>query len=393
MGQLRPKISSAPGGASITQDISRKVREGIRLSLVALAAGRCEFEGCNSFLFSHHITGQTGVFGQVAHIVAFKPNGARGRSDIRPEDINNIDNLMLLCPACHKLVDDQPLEYPRELLETFKQRHETRVWHVTGLGPECRTATLIFQAPIGGQRVQISRTEVFEALLPRHAIREVETSLDLNNLMETGENESVYRTACEMIDSKASEIFREDGPVARAGHLSVFAIAPIPQLIYLGSRLSNKVPTDFFQRHRDTESWKWKDDGPEFSFKVIRRRKGLSNGPIALLLPLSGSIATRDLPQPIQNDAWLYEIRLEGLEPAPTFLCRRADLESFRKAFQEVLGRVIAEHGLVEQLHLFPAVPAPVAVLCGRERLPKAHPRFLVYDRANGAYHYKIEIK
>jgi hypothetical protein len=27
------------------------------------------------------------------------------------------------------------------------------------------------------------------------------------------------------------------------------------------TRLSNKIPTDLFQRHRDTENWTWKTHG------------------------------------------------------------------------------------------------------------------------------------
>lgn len=38
------------------------------------------------------------------------------------------------------------------------------------------------------------------------------------------------------------------------------------------------------------------------------------------------------------------------------------------------------DHIALDEIHLFPAVPAPVAVLCGRELLPKVDPALLVYD-------------
>jgi hypothetical protein len=52
-----------------------------------------------------------------------------------------------------------------------------------------------------------------------------------------------------------------------------------------------------------------------------------------------------------------------------------------------MLGLISKEYPGIEEIHLFPAVPAPVAVSCGRELLPKVHPSLLMYDynkRKNG---------
>ena len=59
------------------------------------------------------------------------------------------------------------------------------------------------------------------------------------------------------------------------------------------------------------------------------------------------------------------------------------------------LGTISLEHGLVQEIDLFPAIPAPVAVLCGRERLPKVHPRFRVhdYDAAAGGFNFKLMVQ
>jgi hypothetical protein len=49
-------------------------------------------------------------------------------------------------------------------------------------------------------------------------------------------------------------------------------------------------------------------------------------------------------------------------------------------AYQELLGTIGQDHGRLDEIDFFPAVPAPVAVLCGRELLPKVHPRLRVFD-------------
>ena len=41
-------------------------------------------------------------------------------------------------------------------------------------------------------------------------------------------------------------------------HISLFAAARIPLLVYLGSKLDDKIPIDLYQKHRGgNEDWHW----------------------------------------------------------------------------------------------------------------------------------------
>src|SRR5579871_2004688 len=111
---------SSSESSSVELVPSRAIRERTRVVLAVKAGGRCEFDGCNEYLLEHPITHEEGMFAQAAHIVAFKRDGARGRSGERPSDLNAVHNLMLLCPHCHKLIDDNPAKYPRQKLEEQK---------------------------------------------------------------------------------------------------------------------------------------------------------------------------------------------------------------------------------------------------------------------------------
>ena len=42
---------------------------------------------------------------------------------------------------------------------------------------------------------------------------------------------------------------------------------------------------------------------------------------------------------------------------------------------------IAAKHGYLEEIDIFPAVPAPIAVLLGREPLPRVHPRLRFFDQ------------
>jgi len=86
------------------------------------------------------------------------------------------------------------------------------------------------------------------------------------------------------------------------------------------------------------------------------------------------------LPSTIDESFSVYEITLVGITPNPTYLRLRQDLMNFQRIYQQMLGMILKDHPNLEEISLFPAVPAPVAVLCGRELLPKVHPSLLVYD-------------
>src|SRR5271166_224227 len=166
--QKRSSKSSAAsaGTASPVVRVSRGIRDLTRLLLVVRAGGRCEFDDHNDYLFQHPLTLTPGNFAQMAHIVAFQEEGPRGKSLLRPAYINDVSNLMLLCPQCHKLVDDYPDQYTVPVLEKFKEAHEDRICHVTSLGPDHKTTVVQLKARIAGQAIAIPVAQVTEAVAP-----------------------------------------------------------------------------------------------------------------------------------------------------------------------------------------------------------------------------------
>ena len=150
---------------------SRAIPEKTRLLLWVRAGGRCEFDGCNKYLFRHHITLETVSLGELAHIVAFKPDGPRGNAAERPEEINDASNLMLLCPDCHKLIDDN--SYIRSVLTEllslkFKKDHEDRIFHLTAAKPDRKTTVVQLIAKVGGQSVAVPGSQIQDAIAPMY---------------------------------------------------------------------------------------------------------------------------------------------------------------------------------------------------------------------------------
>ena len=112
-------------------------------------------------------------------------------------------------------------------------------------------------------------------------------------------------------------------------HLSVFALAPQPLLILLGTLLGDIVPADVYQRHREPPTWSWPSTAAPLSFKS------------------------------------------------------REHLSQFRAVIRPLFDRIKAVHGQGALLHVFPVAPVSLAVEFGRARMPKADMPWCVYDQNN----------
>jgi hypothetical protein len=63
--------------------------------------------------------------GEMAHMIARKPDGPRG---VPLGGSDSYENLILLCPTCHRTIDKAPEnEYPTELLHACKDQHENSI--------------------------------------------------------------------------------------------------------------------------------------------------------------------------------------------------------------------------------------------------------------------------
>jgi hypothetical protein len=65
----------------------------------------------------------------VAHIVASADGGARADPRVTPSDRNKIENLLLLCPTCHDVIDKDEDSHSTAVLLDLKSRHE--MWCAT----------------------------------------------------------------------------------------------------------------------------------------------------------------------------------------------------------------------------------------------------------------------
>jgi hypothetical protein len=256
------------------------------------------------------------------------------------------------------------------------------------------TAVVQLKALIAGRTIDIPVSHVYEAVSPRWPTSRQGHVIDLTAI--NVEDDAGAKVAAKQIDAEVANLYRPGMDADKTRHISLFGLAPIPLLMHLGSRLTDKIAIDFFQRHRDpgTTPWKWRNDRPPVSYTVERMQTGTANEKVALVVSLSGTIARQSLPAGIDGSFHVYEITLDSVTPNPDFMRSRDDLERFRQRYRLLLAEIAKAHGQLSELHVFPAVPAPVAIVLGHDILPKVHPDLLAYDfdKAAGGFNLRLRI-
>ena len=363
--------------------LSRQPKADARVLLFTRAGGRCEFDNCNRYLLKHHVTHRSGNFAQMAHIVAFRRAGPRGTAPLPPAKRNDVSNLMLLCPPCHKLIDDNPDLYPVETLQAFKRDHEDRIRMLTAAKADKETAALVLKAVIGSSPVEIPLADMQSAVAPFYLGEREVHIIDPASVTER-RTDAYWESSVETIQENTQRFYASLRQ-ASVANIAVFALAPIPLLVALGSCLSNKYPTSLFQRHRDTDDWRWKEDGAPVEFQCRILHEGPELQRVALVCSLSGAVSPADYRSAVDNSFTVYEITPDGAAPSVDCLRLRESLQAFRACYRRTLQRITGGHPGVQEIHLIPAVPAPAAVAMGLDRMPKAHPRLVVYDKRGDA--------
>lgn len=352
--------------------------------LFGMAAGRCEYRGCNKLLTRDDL-GQRGKFSVFAHIIADEPGGPRGDAELSPKLAQDITNLMLLCLEHHRLIDvDDVVGHRVERLHEMKARHEERVRRLTEIDDNHRTQLVLMAANIGERKGVVSAQDACRVVLSMYAANDAIT-IDLARLRVVDGDRVAWDVGQSEIDAVAcrlqEQLARESVP-----HLSIFALAPIPLLMYLGRKLGDIAPGEAYQRLRNPERWSWLPaTGTEPAFEVLEVEVGARSRDVAIVFSVSDEVDIEKVPSAAAGEA-CYLLRVQ--KPAPDLVRAREQVGKFCAAVRELFRRVRERHGAGVTVHVFPALPNSLAVEFGRVLLPKTDPHMVVYDfnRTSGGW-------
>lgn len=366
------------------KNVTRYITREVERELWARAAGRCQFNGCNRPVYKSPVTQEQVNISEKAHIYSFSQNGPRGWGPFitNRKQINEVTNLMLVCHDCHKTIDQDGKgeRYSADLLLKWKDEHEKRIAIVTGVNPSKKSHVILYGANIGDQTSKLQPEAAKDALFPEWYPAE-ERPILLSMSWEGKDSESAYwKTEAENLRAAFNRKIRPLVDSNECSHLSMFSLAPIPLMVLLGSLLTDKVPAQAYQLHREpTQTWRWLSGPANFRF-LVNRPISPTHQP-ALAISLSDHIDPARITAVLGEAVSIWELTIE--HPHNDFLKSKEQLSQFRETVRQLIVEIGKAHGKQAQLAIFPAMPVACAVDLGRIRMPKADGPWIIYDQNN----------
>lgn len=368
-----------------------RIKDSVRNALWARTAGRCTI--CNRRLLGDSRTYLHSVLlAELAHNIGATGGAGSPRAEDSDgiEDTEAEENLLLLCHDCHKIVDDPDHIdfFPPEKLREIKEAFERRIEMVTENGGLTRTAALRVGSQIRGSLALASQREVAETLLAVNYLGLVETqrSGDFTCRVNGAAGGRGFWDAAQQTIDDTLALVRQAVECGDVEHISVFAIAPIPLLVYLGWQLDDKTPTRLFQKHRDQfVGWSWADQTDPVEFDVSPGDADADASDVAFVCAVTSEVNLSALPESLA-DAPVVEIRPRDVSPDPTLISHEQSLLNFGDQWRAALAAAEARFPAAKRWHLVASAPVTVALEAGRAVMRDVHPPVSVYERTAESY-------
>lgn len=374
MGQKR-KMNSEIARSNI--DIN------IRMRLWAVSAGRCEI--CNKILYRDSKFGNEGNFAENAHIHAVSSGGPRHKKDMSADDINNIDNLMLLCAEHHHLIDNKPEEYTGDFLVTQKKEHEERIRCVTEIPKDMSCRMVTYFMNIDNLEIYSSERILRQAVISDKMFPRQESAIELHKGSSTE-----YISTKEYFEEKSLELEKQvkswfDNIVKKEDAISIFALAPQPLLFKLGTLLSDQLNVHVFQCHRSDHKWAWPSDeylSPQF---VLRKTHECSAENIALVIDLSAEVIDSRIISVLSSECTIYHLTIDN--PNRNFVKNKLIQNEFVTSFRNAMEQIKNEYPQAPCIRIFPAMPNSLAVRAGMDIMKSDKP-VILYEQPKSAENF-----
>lgn len=117
-----------------TTSRGRKISRDTVVRLVAAGAGWCYKPDCSTGSLWYVVDDATTVkLAEVAHMIAAGEEGPRADPEASEEQLTHFDNLLLLCPTCHTIVDRASEVFTLAVIRKWKTAHEAKLREFLGI--------------------------------------------------------------------------------------------------------------------------------------------------------------------------------------------------------------------------------------------------------------------
>lgn len=371
-----------------TSEIKRTaLKEFVKLRLWGMSAGRCEI--CNTLLYLDSYYGDDANFAENAHIHAVGSTGPRHKEEMSQEEIDCVDNLMLLCAEHHHLIDTKPENYPSDMLVKQKKAHEERIRRLTDIQDDVSCKMVAYFSNIDNAEVFCTTSLFRKAVAKENMYPKQEEPIFLHEGTITK-----YVPSLEIFKQKADDLENQiriyfNSIVKKEDSIAMFALAPIPLLIKLGTLLCDQLNVKVFQCHRVGDKWAWPEDTSSVNYKIKRTRNNLEDI-VALVIDLSAEIIDTRITNVLSESCSIYHLTID--EPNRNFVKNQEIQNEFVYYFRSVMEQIRNEHPQAQCINLFPALPNSLAIRLGMDIMPKIDLPLVVYDQMSTGTDFKESI-
>jgi len=286
-----------------------------------------------------------------------------------------------MCPDHHTLIDKPGAaeKYPDSHLAEWKRCHEAAIRTAGTLCSGTRAHALVVQAPIGGQPASLDPKTIPFAML--------QTGLVLDEDIETARVDAAGHAPKSLaywnqaITRVRDEVrFRQNRWQQQPRPLALFALADMPTLMALGYALGHAAAVSVFQFDPVPSGGSWCFPDPDAESPEYRVLwPDTLEGSIALVISVSGQVErNRVLAALPTGTNSIIEITVD--EPTVDFVRGPKTLDEFARTFRKVVARLERTLTKSTTIHVFPAMPASLAITFGRFIKPKVSFPFQIYD-------------
>lgn len=346
------------------------------MRLWGMSAGRCEL--CNKLLYIDSSFGDSANFAENAHIHAIGTMGPRHKNEMDRSEINQIDNLMLLCAEHHHLIDSKPENYLGDYLVRKKKEHEARIRSLTEIREDASCKMVTYFSNVDNVTVfsaddTLRRAVVHEKLYPKQGV-----PISLNEGSMTK-----YVPSKEIIEHQATaladQVRLNFQGLKKEESIAVFALAPQPLLIKLGTLICDQLDVHVFQCHREGEKWTWPEDSSSMDF-LFKKTKESDGSILAFVIDLSTQIVDDRITSVLGSSCTIYHLTIEN--PSRSFVKNVGIQETFVQSFRMAMETLKKENPNCRTIHIFPAMPQSLAIRAGMDYMPKADLPIIIYEQA-----------
>jgi hypothetical protein len=346
--------------------------------LLIKSGGRCQYRGCNNSLYQDLLTKRNFNSAYFAHIVADSPGGPRGNIVRSPLLAQNLSNIMLLCDTHHRLIDKIEVnKHSETLLLEMKKEHEERIERVTAINPNSQSHIVTYKANIGKHTPVLSYDTLVEFLLPEHYPAQSNTiDLGLTDSPMRDKDNQFWETEVKVLEDNFNQRLESAIRQQNIKHISLFAFAPMPLLVKLGTLINDIQNVDVYQPIRNPKTWKLSNDTIKTIYKISKPKS--INSIVALNLSLSATINNERINSILGDDCSIYTLTID--KPFNDFLQSKIQLQDFSIAMRQLFDEIKSNYSSQTELHIFPTMPIAIAIELGRIWMPKADMPLTIYD-------------